>query len=144
MSSAKLILFLLTVIHFSFLPFLLQPDLNYLNYLLFFLLLLSSVTFVKFIFRNPRSEVDFVIDKTDFAVIVSILVLATALSLIHIHEVSIWMDESEEGRNVLSFPDILVRSSFFQQPPLAMNLIVFRHLKAGAVHAHVLHKAPTL
>lgn len=25
-----------------------------------------------------------------------------------------------------------------------MNLIVFRHLKAGAVHAHVLHKAPTL
>ena len=44
------------------------------------------------------------------------------------------------------------RGSIYLEAPTAwtdallepMRLIVFRHLKAGAVHAHVLHKTPTL
>lgn len=122
MSSNKLVVSILALLNLGIIPFLLNFELGYLSYLLLFILLLSLGFFIPFLFKKSNASISDILTKTDVTFLLILLVLSCLVGLRSLNLYSIWLDEYEEGRNVLYYSDILQRAADYQQPPLGYFL----------------------
>lgn len=99
------------------LPFLFVRHGVYLNTVLALIIIISSLYFLQQMYskKYPMSEY---LDQRDFLFLTLLLIIPTVISVVHINDYSIWLDEAQESQNVLNFSDILNQASHFQQPPL--------------------------
>lgn len=136
MSSDKLIIASLALLNAGMIPFLLNSNLGYLSYLLLFILLLSLGLFGRFLLKKSKPVSQGLLYRSDCLFLFVLLVLSFAVGFRYLNTFSLWLDEYEEGRNVLYFTDILQRAADYQQPPLGyylrkIGLILFGQTESG-------------
>jgi hypothetical protein len=91
-----------------------SPIASFLTHYLTLLLAVISLFSVQQL-RKPTRTSDTILAAGDFWALVTCVGLSFALYLYHVHDVSIWLDESVEGGAVLSFKDLLSRHASHQQ-----------------------------
>lgn len=120
MQSNRLILGLIVVLHCFLIVPLLKAELSWPNYLLLFVLVVSSLHFGFAAFKakaHNHSKTSDRLTKSDYLYSALLLVLTATLSKIYINTYTIWLDESDAGLNSL-VNDVIVSASDYQQPPL--------------------------
>lgn len=120
MQSNRLILGLIVVLHCFLIIPLLQAELSWPNYLLLFVLVVSSLHFGFTAFKEKSNQLLNPSDrltKLDYVFSTLLLVLTAVISKIYINKFTIWLDENDAGVNSL-VSDMIISASDYQQPPL--------------------------
>ena len=120
MQSNRLILGLIVVLHCFLIAPLLKAELSWPNYLLLFVLVVSSLYFGLAAVKAKGSHLLKSSDrltKFDYLFSTLLVVLTATISKMYINKYTVWLDESDAGLNSL-VDDMVVSAANYQQPPL--------------------------